>query len=82
MSELDGDWDVQPLPLVWKRIRGARGWTRIGPLPGIPFRVRGLELHYRFGIVDVLAPDGEGYRLTATFRGRRLARFRLRRRAS
>ncbi len=79
MSELDGLWKVEPLPGVTKRIDGDRGETRFGPLPGVPFKVRGLELDYGLGLVDRLEPDGDGYRLTATFRGRRLARFRLRR---
>jgi hypothetical protein len=80
MAELDGVWKVEPLPGVRKRIAGERGETRIGPLPGIPFRVRGRELVYPGGLlVDRCEPDGEGFRLEATFLGRVYAHFRLRR---
>ena len=80
MSELDGDWKVEPLPGVTKRIQGDRGVTRVGPLPAAPFRVRGLELVYPGGfLVDRCIPDGDGFRLEATFRGRVWGRFRLRR---
>jgi hypothetical protein len=69
---------------MYKRIHDGRGETRIGPLPGVTFRVNGLELRYRppfSGFVDVLLPDGEGgYRGRATFRGREFGRFVLRRR--
>jgi hypothetical protein len=85
VPELDGEWKVVPLPGVRKRIRGDRGWTSIGRLPGAPFDVRGLELHYRFpfrGLVDVLEPDGDGYRGRATVFGRDVGGFRLRRPAS
>ncbi|MFN2468208.1 MAG: hypothetical protein ABR521_08805 [Gaiellaceae bacterium] len=88
MGELDGVWSVErtggllpPLLGVRKRIRGERGQTRLGPL-GIPFEVRGLSLHYTgplAGLVDVLEPDGPGYRGRATFRGRELGRFAMRR---
>jgi len=79
MSALDGVWDVRPLPLVRKRIRGGRGETRLGPLRA-GFDVVGLELRYRglfSGIVDVLEPDGDGYRLQGTYRGRTFGHFRL-----
>jgi ferritin-like metal-binding protein YciE len=89
MAELDGVWDVRrtggmlpPLLAVRKRIRGPRGRTAIGSLPGVPFRIRGLELHYEApfnGFVDVLAPDGDGFRGRATFRGREFGRFDMRR---
>jgi len=64
-----------------KRIRGERGTTQVGSLPGVPFEVRGTELHYRApftGFVDALhpAPDG-GFEGRATFRGREFGRFRL-----
>jgi len=88
VAELDGVWDVRrtggalpPLVGVCKRIEGARGETAVGPLPGVPFSVRGLELHYRrpFGaFVDVLEPEGDGFRGRATFRGREFGRFELR----
>ena len=80
MTGLDGEWKVVPLPGVRKRIDGDRGWTRLGPLPGLPFDVRGLELHYRFPfswVVDVLEPDGAGYRGRATLFGRAVGGFRL-----
>lgn len=79
MGGLDGEWDVKPLPLVRKRITGARGETRLGPLRA-GFDVVGLELRYRrllTGIVDVLEPDGDGFRLRGTYRGRTFGRFRL-----
>ena len=88
MAELDGVWAVErtggflpPLLGVRKRIRGDRGQTRLGPL-GIPFEVRGLSLHYTgalTGLADVLEPGPDGYRGRATFRGRELGRFAMRR---
>jgi hypothetical protein len=81
VPELDGEWQVVRLPGVRKRIAGDRGWTLVGPLR-VPFDVRGLELHYRFpfaGLVDVLEPEGDGYRGRATLFGREVGRFRLRR---
>ena len=88
MSELDGVWNVErvsgalpPMLGLRKRIRGERGTTQLGSLPGLPFEVRGTEIHYRApftGFVDVLhpAPDG-GFEGRATFRGREFGRFRL-----
>jgi hypothetical protein len=67
---------------VRKEIEGARGITRWGPLPGVPFSVEGLSLRYHGpleGFVDVLAPDAEGFAGRATFRGREYGRFALRR---
>jgi hypothetical protein len=86
---LDGLWDVKrvggllpPLVGMRKRIDGTRGKTVVGPL-GVPFEVRGLELHYRApfqGFVDVLeVADDDHVRGTATFRGREFGRFELRR---
>jgi ferritin-like metal-binding protein YciE len=66
---------------VQKRISGSRGETRIGRAPGAPFDVVGLELHYRApfsGFVDVLVPDGDGFRGRATFRGREFGQFAMR----
>ena len=88
VGELDGTWDVQrtggllpPLYGVHKRIAGAGGSTRVGPLVGVPFDVVGLELRYRppfVGFVDVLTPRGDGaYDGRATFRGRTFGTFRL-----
>ena len=89
MAALDGRWRVirkggllPPLVGVEKRIAGDRGETRIGPLPGLSFRVVGLELQYEppfAGFVDVLEPDGDDFRGRATFRGREFGRFALRR---
>jgi hypothetical protein len=89
VSSLDGRWRVirtggllPPLFGVEKRIAGDRGETRLGPLPGLPFRVVGLELHYRpplSGFVDVLEPDELGFRGRATFRGTEFGRFVIRR---
>ncbi len=79
MGGLDGEWDVKPLPLVRKRIAGARGETRLGPLRA-GFDVVGLELRYRglfTGIVDVLEPDGDAFTLRGTYRGRTFGHFRL-----
>ena len=85
---LDGTWRVRrsggllpPLLGVRKRISGAKGVTAIGPLPGAPFDVVGLELRYRApftGVVDVLTPAGDGsYNGRATLRGRQFGTFRL-----
>jgi hypothetical protein len=87
VAELDGVWRVErlggllpPLLGVRKAIAGDRGETRLGPLPGVPFEVEGLALRYRppfVGFVDVLEPDGAGYRGRATYRGRTFGSFRL-----
>lgn len=91
-NELDGIWDVRrtggllpPLYGVHKRIDGASGSTRVGPVLGMPFDLVGLELRYRApfaGFVDVLEPRGDGsYDGRATFRGREFGTFRLTRRS-
>ena len=89
MGELDGVWEVRrlggvlpPLSGVRKRIRGARGETVLLGGPGIPFDVRGHELRYRAPfafLVDVLEPDGQGFRGRATAFGREYGEFELRR---
>jgi hypothetical protein len=90
VAALDGRWKVErsggllpPLYGVEKRIEGASGETRFGPVP-FGFDVDGLRLRYRFplnGFVDALQPDGQGaYRGRALFRGRELGRFRMIRR--
>lgn len=89
MATLDGEWAVErvggalpPLLGVRKRIAGARGVTALGPLPGLPFDVRGLSLDYRGplrGLVDVLEPAPDGFAGRALYRGRELGRFRMRR---
>jgi hypothetical protein len=87
MTELDGVWSVRrlggllpPLAGVRKRIDGTSGATTLGPLPGAPFDVVGLELRYRApftGFVDVLARDGDRYLGRATYRGREFGRFAM-----
>jgi hypothetical protein len=91
VDELDGVWNVKrlsgllpPMAGVHKRISGASGETRIGPLFGISFDVVGRDLHYRApfqSFVDELEPAGDGYVGRATFRGREFARFALTRRS-
>ena len=88
-DRLQGEWRVErtggllpPLVGVRKRIDGDRGETHVFGFVGVPFRVRGLELHYRppfTGFVDLLEPDGDAFRGRATFRGREFGRFVLRR---
>jgi hypothetical protein len=87
VGELDGDWLVKreggllpPMVGVRKHIDGARGVTTLGPLR-FPFDVEGRSLRYRFppGLVDVLEPDGDGFRGRARLAGRRLGSFRLER---
>lgn len=86
--DLTGVWDVErtggllpPLVGVHKRIIGTSGTTQIGPLPGAPFDVVGLELRYRLpfkGFVDVLEPDGpQAFKGRATLRGRTFGTFRM-----
>jgi len=87
VSALDGVWNVRrtggalpPLVGVRKEIDGARGVTRLGRLPGIPFDVDGLRLRYRgllSAFVDELEPRGDGYRGRTTFRGREVGRFEM-----
>jgi ferritin-like metal-binding protein YciE len=88
MGELDGVWSVErvggalpPLHGCIKRIQGGRGTTEFPSMPGMPFEVRGLELHYRgpFGLlVDKLEPREGGYFGRATFLGRELGQFTMR----
>ncbi len=87
MGELDGVWRVErvggalpPLYACRKRIEGGRGTTEFSRLPGMPFEVRGLELHYRgpfAPLVDKLEPRDGGYLGQATLFGRRFGRFRM-----
>jgi ferritin-like metal-binding protein YciE len=89
MGELDGVWAVDrvsgalpPLHGCVKRIHGNRGTTEFPRVPGMPFEIRGLELHYRppFGmLVDKLEPQNGGYLGHATMLGREFGQFRLRR---
>jgi ferritin-like metal-binding protein YciE len=89
VSELDGVWRVEriagalpPLHGCVKRIAGGRGTTEFGRIPGMPFDVKGRELHYRgpfTPLVDKLEPcDGE-YFGRATLLGREIGQFRMRR---
>lgn len=82
MGDFDGLWEVRPLPGVRKRIRGARGETILLGGPGLPFDVRGNELHYRAPfafLVDILTPRGDGWHIRATAFGRAYGEFELRR---
>jgi ferritin-like metal-binding protein YciE len=89
VSELDGLWAVErlsgalpPLHGCVKRIHGSRGTTEFPRFPGMPFDVRGLELHYRppFALlVDKLERQDGGYLGRATMLGREFGQFRLRR---
>jgi ferritin-like metal-binding protein YciE len=89
MIELDGMWNVRrlsgalpPLVGVRKRIEGSAGETVVLGGRGIPFDVRGLELHYQAPfafLVDVLEPDDGGFHGRATAFGRTYGEFELRR---
>jgi ferritin-like metal-binding protein YciE len=89
MVELDGVWAVDrlsgalpPLYGCIKRIHGTRGTTEFKSLPGMPFDVRGLELHYRAPftmLVDRLEPQNGGYLGRATLLGREIGQFQMRR---
>jgi hypothetical protein len=80
VSVLDGEWSVRPLPGVRKRIAGDSGRTIVAGVVRFRFDVRGLELHYRAplrGLVDVLEPEGDGFRGRATVFGRTVGTFHL-----
>ncbi len=89
VNELDGVWAVDrvsgalpPLPGCVKRIHGDRGTTEFPRFPGVPFEVRGLELHYLAPfamLVDKLEPRNGGYLGHATLLGREYGRFTMRR---
>jgi ferritin-like metal-binding protein YciE len=89
VNELDGVWAVErisgalpPLSGCVKRIHGDRGTTEFPRFPGMPFAVRGLELHYQGPftmLVDKLEPQAGGYVGHATLLGREFGQFRLRR---
>jgi len=92
VPELDGEWDVRrvsgflpPLLGIRKRIDGESGATVLPGGLGVPFAVAGRELRYRrpFAmVVDVLEPDGEGWRGRATVLGRTVGEFRMSRAAT
>jgi ferritin-like metal-binding protein YciE len=92
MRELDGHWRLERLggllpPMVGlrKRIRGDRGETLAGPLPGLPFRVERsgdrASLAYHpplWPLVDELSLGDDGSWLGRTMLGgRELGRFRM-----
>jgi ferritin-like metal-binding protein YciE len=89
VGELDGVWQVErvggalpPLHGCVKRIAGDRGTTEFTRMPGMPFEVRGLELHYRGAfapLVDRLEPRNGEYLGRATLLGREIGQFRMRR---
>jgi ferritin-like metal-binding protein YciE len=89
VGELDGVWRVErlggalpPLHGCVKRIAGGRGTTEFRRAPGMPFDVRGLELHYRgpfAPLVDKLERHNGEYFGRATLLGREFGQFRMRR---
>jgi ferritin-like metal-binding protein YciE len=87
VGELDGVWAVErlsgalpPLYGCVKRIHGSRGTTQFSNLPGMPFEVRGRELHYPTGfLVDKLEPQNGTYLGRATVLGREVGQFSMRR---
>jgi ferritin-like metal-binding protein YciE len=87
VGELDGVWAVErlsgalpPLYGCVKRIYGSRGTTEFPHVPGVPFKVRGQELHYPLGLfVDKLEPRNGAYLGRATLLGRELGQFTMRR---
>src|ERR687888_614648 len=89
VGELDGVWKVErvggalpPLHGCVKRIYGRHGTTEFTHIPGMPFEVRGLELHYRppFNVlVDRLEPSDGGFFGHALLAGKGYGQFRVRR---
>jgi ferritin-like metal-binding protein YciE len=87
VGELDGVWAVErisgalpPLHGCVKRIHGSRGTTEFPNFPGLPFEVRGRDLHYPLGMfVDKLEPHNGAYLGRATLLGRELGQFTMRR---
>jgi ferritin-like metal-binding protein YciE len=89
MGDLDGVWKVErvggalpPLYGCVKRINGLHGTTAFRHTAGMPFEVRGLELHYKppFALfVDRLERTDAGYDGRATFAGREFGQFTMRR---
>ena len=91
-SDLEGRWRVErlsrvlpPMLGVTKEISGARGWTKLGPLPILPFRVESREnciaLAYRppFSVLvdELTAGSGDSWVGRATLGGHELGRFRM-----
>jgi ferritin-like metal-binding protein YciE len=89
MGDLDGVWKVErvggalpPLYGCVKRINGSQGTTAFRYVPGMPFEVRGLDLHYKAPfalLVDKLELQDGGYLGHATFAGREFGQFTMRR---
>jgi ferritin-like metal-binding protein YciE len=87
VGELDGVWAVErvsgalpPLRGCVKRIHGTRGTTEFPHVPGLPFEVRGRELHYPLSMfVDKLEPLNGSYLGRSTLLGRELGQFTMRR---
>jgi ferritin-like metal-binding protein YciE len=91
MDHVEGDWRVErlggllpPMVGIWKRIRGDRGETRVGLLPGPSFRVERREgrvaLVYRppfSGLVDELWAVEDGSWLGRSLLGGELGWFRM-----
>lgn len=92
MRDLEGDWRVErlggllpPMVGVWKRIHGGRGETRLGPLPGVPFKIErregGIALIYCRPLsmfIDRLHLEPDGSWLgQATINGFGFGRFRM-----
>jgi hypothetical protein len=64
---------LPPMFGVRKRIEGDHGSTKLGPLPGLRFRVEGSTLRYLgplSGFVDVLEREDGGYQGRSMFMGR------------
>ncbi|MBV9453981.1 MAG: hypothetical protein JOZ19_07690 [Rubrobacter sp.] len=95
MKDLEGDWQVErlsgllpPMIGIWKRISGARGSTRLGSLPGVPFRLEQRERYVALiyyppfsMLVDELQIQPDGSWLgRSTFAGRELGWFWMKRR--
>jgi hypothetical protein len=91
-SDLEGRWRVErlsgilpPMLGVNKEISGARGRTKLGPLPVLPFRVESREdciaLAYSpsFSVLidELTAGSGDSWVGRTTLGGYKLGRFRM-----
>ena len=76
---------MPPMIGVWKRVRGERGETWVGPLLRWPFRLEDRAEHVALTYdppfsfwVDEIRPGEQGVWLgTAKLRGRPIGRFRM-----